>query len=200
MKSKKNMKKTLIITILGLTAFFRPVLAETNQLDSELNLKVINKFIKDNPKDPNLYFVKGQILTDQNRFRSAEKAFQNVIALYPAYDEAYFELARLQNELGDLENAFSNIQKYLSLNPEDISAIILLGRIQYFSGNFESAIFLSDQALNLDSYNGKAYLLKGEVYYETEDYESAYKNWQLAMDLGEIEAELHIKYLFKPVW
>jgi len=194
------MKKIAIITILSLVVSFRPALADPQPSDTEINLKYIKNFIKENPNDPNLYFVKGQILIELNKYNAAQKAFETVISMYPEYDEAYLELANAQNHLGKYEEALMNINMYLSKHPTDISAIILSGQIQVAFGAFDKAITLADQALDLDAENGEAYLLKGEALYEAGNDNDAVYNWQKARELGQVEAELHLKYLFEPVW
>ena len=67
----KEMKGKVIILILGVVFLANVSFGSGDSVRSEINLKTINSYIEDNPHDPNLYFVKGQILMDNNRARKA---------------------------------------------------------------------------------------------------------------------------------
>ena len=196
---KGNMKVLAILLIMSFVVFTRPLLASEKPA-AELNLKTINRYIEENPNDPNLYFVKGQILFEKNRIKKSIQLFDKVLNMYPEYDEAYYELARAYNALENHETALMNIETYLMKNPEDISALILKVEIHMVSIDFNQALSVVDQVMNHDKYNGKAYLLKGEINYELGEFDAAYADWQKSMDLGEVEAGIHLKYLYRPVW
>ena len=165
-----------------------------------INLKTINEFIKENPHDPNLYFVKGQILLDQGKLKKAQESFETVLSIYPTYYEANFQLAQTFLKKGDYEQALESIDIFLEVNEENVDALNLKTRIFLLLGDFNSSLSISDGILEKDAYNGKAHLFRGEANFELGNFDAARSDWEKAKSLGEVEAGLHIKYLFKPVW
>jgi len=194
------MKINKWIVVFWLAVMSGTVLAGTEKQPTELTLKSINYFIKDNPIDPNLYFVKGELLFEKGRFKKAEQAYQQVLDLYPAFHEAHFELAKTQLKQKKYYSSLLNIDHYLELFPTDISAMIIKSEVLLNMGNFEDVIKITGKVLELDNYNGKAYLIKGEAEFELGNDDEARTNWQRAYDLGEIESGLHLRYLLEPVW
>ena len=176
------------------------VLASNRSYNTDIDLKTINKYIAENPHDPNLYFVKGQLLVSKNKTKKAKSEFEKVINIYPGFNEAYLELAQLGYRLEEYDEALQHIDTYLKSNPDDVKAMYTKGEILLGSGKYDEVLTLTDQMIELDNQNGKAYLLKGEANYELTNYDEAYESWQTSMKLGEVEAGVHLKYLFEPVW
>ena len=194
------MKNIIVVLILGVVLLANASFGFQDSASSEIDLKTINNYIDDSPNDPNLYFVKGQILLNKNRTRKAKQLFEKVIDMYPKYDEAYYELAKVDYRLNDFESAGKNIDKYLIKNLDDVSAWYIKGEILMAKGEYEQVLVLADQILKIENENGKGHLLMGEANFELGEYDTAYENWRISMNLGEVKAAVHLKYLFEPVW
>lgn len=194
------MKVKLVLMILGIVLLSNASFGSQDSARSDINLKIINSYIEDSPHDPNLYFVKGQILLENNRVRKAKQVFEKVINIYPEYDEAYYELAKTDYRLKEFDLALINVDRFLANNPADVSALFIKGEILIAAGKYTQALNVADQILEIDAENGKGYLIKGEANFELGEFDSAYENWRISMNLGDVEAEVHLKYLFEPVW
>jgi tetratricopeptide (TPR) repeat protein len=190
----------VIILILGIVFLANLSFGSGELVRTEINLKTINSYIVDSPHDPNLYFVKGKILMDNNRIRKAKQTFEKVINMYPGYEEAYYELAKADFRLKDFDLALRNIEKYLLKNPDDVSAMFVKGEILIATEEYKQVLTIAEQILQIDDENGKAYLLKGESNFELGNYDTAYENWRISTNLGNVEAAVHLKCLFEPVW
>ena len=199
-KVEEKMKKIAIIWMMSFVLIGANTLASNRSLSTDIDLKTINKYISENPHDPNLYFVKGQLLAGKNRFKKAKTEFEKVINIYPSFSDAYLELAKVNLGLEENNEALRNINVYLKGNESDAEALFVKGRTLINSHKYEQVLSLSDQMIELNNENGKAYLLKGEANFELGNYDEAHENWHISMKLGEIEAGVHLKYLFEPVW
>ena len=191
--------KSLIVLVL-LSMSVGQLMAKQKNPGVGITLKVINEYIKENPNDPNLYFVKAQILLENNKAKKAKRSLEKVICLYPKYSEAYLALAQIEIALKNYDLAQNRVNKYLSENPDNIEGKLVNGMISIATRQFDTTLNIADEILEINGENAEAYLLKGEALYELEKYDEAYESWYRSMQLGNNEAAIHLNYLFEPVW
>ena len=88
-----------------------------------------------NPEFPDTYFNLGFIHALAKDYAKAEAMYARVVALAPAYlDEALFNLALVQNELGMKEACLVNLEKAVAVNPKNMPARNYLKKLQGVSG------------------------------------------------------------------
>ena len=79
---------------------------------------------------PDILFNLGLIYAAQADFEKAEKVFKKVVVIQPDYiDEAFFNLAMIQEKLGKREESIKNVKKALLANPENEMAASYLEKI-----------------------------------------------------------------------
>ncbi|KIF80971.1 nuclear transport factor 2 family protein [Noviherbaspirillum autotrophicum] len=108
-------------------------------------------FLGKNPRDAQMRFLKGVILTEQNRSNEAITVFTKLTEDYPALPEPYNNLAVLYAAAGQYEKARAALDAAIRTNPSYATAYENLGDV-----HAKLASQAYDKALQLDSANSVA--------------------------------------------
>lgn len=108
-------------------------------------------FLGKNPRDAQMRFLKGVILTEQNRSADAIAVFTKLTEDYPALPEPYNNLAVLYAAAGQYDKARSALEAAIRTNPSYATAYENLGDV-----HAKLASQAYDKALQLDSGNAAA--------------------------------------------
>jgi tetratricopeptide (TPR) repeat protein len=108
-------------------------------------------FLARNPRDLQVRFLRGVILTDQNKTADAVAAFESLTQDFPELPEPYNNLAVLHANQGQLDLARSLLQQAIVAQPNYVTAYENLGDV-YVSLAAESY----QRALSLDPNNRSA--------------------------------------------
>jgi tetratricopeptide (TPR) repeat protein len=114
-------------------------------------LKQADAYLAKNPRDPQMRFLKGVILTEQNKSSEAITVFTKLTEDYPALPEPYNNLAVLYAANGQYEKARIALDKAIHTNPTYATAYENLGDV-----HAKLASEAYDKALQLDSKNSNA--------------------------------------------
>ncbi|MEW6518149.1 MAG: protein kinase [Thermodesulfobacteriota bacterium] len=88
-----------------------------------------------NPKFPDTFFNLGFIYALSKDYARAEEMYSRVVELSPDYvDEALFNLALVQNQLGKKAECIANLEKAVAINPKNASARNYLKKMKEASG------------------------------------------------------------------
>lgn len=124
-------------------------LAKAGQADKALDRA--NSYLASHPKDIQVRFVKGLILTDQNKAPEAIKVFTSITEDYPELPEAYNNLAVLYASQGQFDKAKTALEMAINTHPSYATAHENLGDIYA-----KMASQAYDKALSLDKNNTDA--------------------------------------------
>ena len=86
------------------------------------------------------WFLKGNILSSQNRFEDAVEAYKRSIKKNPNATVAYFNLGLAYKNLNQLEEASIAFKKTIELEPANLDARYSLGNIYNHLNRWEDAI------------------------------------------------------------
>jgi tetratricopeptide (TPR) repeat protein len=111
-------------------------------------LSKADAFLAKNPRDAQMRFLKGVILTEQNKSAEAITVFTKLTEDYPALPEPYNNLAVLYASSGQYEKARIALDKAIHTNPTYATAYENLGDV-----HAKLASQAYDKALQLDSSN-----------------------------------------------
>ena len=111
-------------------------------------LNKADAFLAKRPKDPNMRFLKGLILTDQNKSAEAIAIFTKLTEDYPELPEPYNNLAVLFAANGQYDKARLALDNAIRTNPAYATAYANLGDV-----HAKLASQAYDKALQLDSSN-----------------------------------------------
>lgn len=108
-------------------------------------------FLNKNPRDAQMRFLKGVILTEQNKSTEAIAVFTKLTEDYPTLPEPYNNLAVLYAASGQYEKARAALDAAIRTNPSYATAYENLGDV-----HAKLASQAYDKALQLDSANSAA--------------------------------------------
>lgn len=86
-------------------------------------------YIKANPRDPQMRFLRGVVLSEQNKPAEAIDAFTKLTQDYPELPEPYNNLAALYANRGELDKARAALESAIRLNPNYATAHENLGDV-----------------------------------------------------------------------
>ncbi len=89
----------------------------------------VDQFLATNPRDPQMRFLKGVMLTDAKRNMEAIALFQKLSDEYPDLAEPYNNLAALYAAQGDYAKARATLEQALRMNPNYATAHENLGDV-----------------------------------------------------------------------
>lgn len=148
------LSRALILSLAGLCAF--PVMADELSDVSQLlragqhgaALAKADAFLNKNPRDAQMRFLKGVILTEQNKSAEAIAIFSKLTDDYPTLPEPYNNLAVLYASSGQYEKARTALDMAIRTNPTYATAYENLGDV-----HAKLASQAYDKALQLDNNN-----------------------------------------------
>ena len=114
-------------------------------------LERVDSFLKANPKDARARFLKGLILTEQNKAADAIRIFTGLTEDYPELPEPYNNLAVLHASQGQYDKARGALEMAIRTHPSYATAHENLGDIYA-----KMASQAYDKALQLDKSNAAA--------------------------------------------
>ncbi len=121
------------------------VLTKYQQSDTDQALSMIEKQLKDNPKDGFLYYLQAEILSAQGHqpgsveFQKAIKGAQRAVELQPKLVLARNVLSRLYLEAGQVTDSMEQCRLALAEDPLDEVALYRLIRASRMTGKAEDA-------------------------------------------------------------
>ncbi len=121
------------------------------QGQQEKALERANSYLAKNPKDAQVRFIKGLILTEQNKTSDAIKVFTGITDDYPELPEPYNNLAVLYASQGQYDKARTALEMAINTHPSYATAHENLGDIYA-----KMASQAYDKALQLDKGNANA--------------------------------------------
>ncbi|MDO8892076.1 MAG: tetratricopeptide repeat protein [Sulfurimicrobium sp.] len=121
------------------------------QGQQEKALERANSYLATHPKDAQVRFIKGLILTEQNKTGDAIKVFTSITDDYPELPEPYNNLAVLYASQGQYEKAKTALEMAINTHPSYATAHENLGDIYA-----KMASQAYDKALQLDKGNANA--------------------------------------------
>lgn len=103
----------------------------------------------------------------------ALKYFEQCIKINPKSDAAYFEIAQITVQRGDLENGKEFAEKAVKLNERNIWYLTMLGDIYYQEKNLDSAAVYYEKAVKEFPERDEIKLTLGSIYAEMSDFTRA---------------------------
>jgi tetratricopeptide (TPR) repeat protein len=137
--------------------------------DYENALIMTERAIKQQPKEPHLWVVLGEIHQQLGHFEAAGMAFQRAIEMSPDNPIAYGALVELHEATNDLVGAIEVYEHLLSLRPQASGLHFQLGASLIRLGDLEGAQERLKKALALNPKLARAHFLLGLAALEEKD-------------------------------
>lgn len=141
-------------------------------------LQRVDVQITKNPKSPDAQLLLAKVFLAQNDTGSAEMALQKAINLQPSASSAYFQLARLYYNTGQLQKALTRLQELAEKNPKDAETLTLIGVLLDEQKDYPAAVQTYEKLLTIDPNSGVA--LNNLAYLYSEQLGELEKGYQMA--------------------
>lgn len=178
----------LIYSLLGLLSGLKGLISLTESLTSTEQsiassmterIKTYDKYIKENPDNPDLYYVRGLSKNILRKFDEAIADYDKAIELNPKYVKAYVDRGTAKRHLNDYTGAEKDYQKALELDPNNYGAYVYFGALKHEQKDYEASEKYLNKAIELDPDNEHAYFYKWLLHedYKTEEKDEIYKKY-----------------------
>jgi tetratricopeptide (TPR) repeat protein len=109
------------------------------------------------------YLERGKNYINEEKYDKAAVELKNVLQIDPKHAEAYFLIARIEEERRNYERAFGYYNKAVELNPDYLEARAKLALFYLLSGNIAKASEMTEALLAKNPANLDARLLKAAI-------------------------------------
>lgn len=151
-------------------------------LDS-LAIQDYNEGLKHDPTDRYFLFYKGVAQTSMKKNEEALETMNNLLRLYPRFEEGFAARAALNLQREDTIGALEDAEKALKLNRALINPYLIRADIESSRGNWDSALADMDEAVKLYPDEPGFYINRAYVRYNTDNYLGAMSDYNFALQL-----------------
>ena len=135
-QAESLLKKAIELDPTNAEAFFNLGKLYTSEKEYAKAIQAYDKAIDLDPSSPDVFFNLGFLYYGRKDYSKAEVLFLKVTELQPTYlDEAYFNLAVVQNWQGKKKESIGNLERALEVNPNNDRAKKYLLRLRRTSKN-----------------------------------------------------------------
>lgn len=138
--------------------------------------------IQENPRNPELYFERGEKYFAADILERAEIDFKDACTLDSSNPNYFYMQARCNYGLNRSLLAAKNYEKAIALAPDFVEAKTKLAELYYITKEHEKSINLANSVLALDKTNFYAYQVKALNYKDLGDTVKAIINFQKAIE------------------
>ncbi|MGB3404757.1 MAG: tetratricopeptide repeat protein [Microcoleaceae cyanobacterium] len=149
----------------------------------EETVTACQKVLQLQPNNPPVYFILGNIQSEQGNIEAAIADYKTSIALDSQQLWVYKKLGKLLIEQNHLEEAIALFQEAAKVHPDNPDFYCSLGKVQGKQGNIEAAIISYRQAIQLYPQYLLAYHSLGQIFIQQGQIEEAIAIYQQALEL-----------------
>lgn len=142
-----------------------------------------NEGLKHNPTDKYFLFYKGVAQTSMEKYDDALETMNQLMRLYPRFDEGLAARASLNLQRKDTVAALTDVEKALKLNRALINPYLIRADIESANGNWENALEDMEEAVRLRPEEPGMYINRAFLRYNTDNYLGAMSDYNFALQL-----------------
>jgi tetratricopeptide (TPR) repeat protein len=146
------------------------------------DLSQVNRYILQEPQNPNLYRIRSQILLDSGRYREALSDAKRALSLNPEDQYNFVVVGKAHRALGHIDSALSACATAEQNGFADPDNFLLMGDLYLIIRQYKKSLDYLNKALKMAPFEPKIYFLKGLVFWETKDTVKALSNWQTSIE------------------
>jgi tetratricopeptide (TPR) repeat protein len=135
-------------------------LVELERLDEAV--AVLRDYIALQPEDPEAYCRLGECYEQESRFAEAKQCYEQAAGIDSKYAGAYYGLASIADERGDVEKAYAYLQRSVELEPENPEFWFALSQAQATRKEIPEAVSSLERTVQLDKYDYEAWMKLAE--------------------------------------
>jgi len=134
----------------------------------------------------------GLALYYKGDYDGAIRLYNEALALYPDYADAYISRGNAYDAKGEHDKAIADFNKALELNPNYAEVYNNRGTAYGNKGDYDKAIADYNKALELNPNLAKTYYNRGTVYGKKGDYDRAITDLNKALELNPDDADTYL--------
>lgn len=157
----------------------------------EKAIEYLDRAININPKNPLLYYHKGDILGDIGKYKLALDSFTKAIKLNPDNADYHYAQGLAYYFLKDYKPALDSFAKAIKLNPDNADYHHSQGLAYYYLEDYKPALDSFTKAIKLNPENAQFYSEKGSVYGALEKYQLSIDVFEKSIKLNPENANYH---------
>lgn len=145
-------------------------------------LRDINKKLRENPDNLDLYNERARYFMDMKKYAEAEADMKRIMGIdsnNTKYLMTNVDLCFFQNKTG---RAKQLLERVLRTDPKNADARLRLGELYIYVRQYQPALYQLDTLLMQNENNARAYFMKGMVFKETGDTAKAVSSMQTAVE------------------
>ena len=149
-QAESLLQKAIELDPTNAEAFYNLGKLYTSKKEYAKAIQAYDKAIDLDPSSPDAFFNLGFLYYGRKDYSKAEALFLKVTELQPAYlDEAYFNLAVVQNLQGKKKESIGNLERALEVNPNNDRAKKYLLRLRRTSKNAKETNYLANKIFSI---------------------------------------------------
>jgi tetratricopeptide (TPR) repeat protein len=156
--------------------------------NNENALLDMNKCIELNSTNAYAYYSRGHVLSELQQYEKAIEDYKMAIKLQPDFSMAYNNIAWVKFLQKQYSQALVYADQAVKLENTNSVAIDTRAEIKFNLNDYKGCIEDANSALLLDPKITNCYLLKGRSFYRLGKKTEACVEWQIAVDMGNIDA------------
>ena len=139
--------------------------------------------LKHDPTDRYFLFYKGVALSSMKKNEEAKETMDQLLRLYPRFEEGLAARASLNLQRGDTVGALEDVDKALRLNRAMVNPYLIRADIESNRGNWDNALSDMEEAVRLYPEEPGLYINRAFLRYNTDNYIGAMADYNYALQL-----------------
>lgn len=156
-------------------------LAAADSTDPQI--KALTEKIKKDPRNPDNYFIRGNVFSQLNNLRAAHSDLSKAISLDSTNLNYYFSLADVYLRGGSADRAIDVFNAIIRLDPKNTDAMLKLSKVYYYKKDYSHSLEQLAKAQDLDKENSEVYFIRGMNLKEMGDTMKAIVSFQKAVQV-----------------
>lgn len=169
----------------GAQPFLKQFQERLQQRDIEGALEALGKAITVAPKEPRLYYIRGDFMVKLNRWNEAVADLTKAIELDGEMVQAWRLRGIARQQLKEMEGAAKDFGKVVELAPESADSYLSRARLRAMVGDLEGTLQDYTKVTELAAEWGLGYLNRAEVFAALGKHKQAMEEYDNAMFLLE---------------
>lgn len=145
--------------------------------------RILDRLISDVKDDPQIWFMKGEVIRHQGRWGGAIQMYNQALKLKPGYADAIMMKGRVLMEEDMYDEADIVFNQMIKINDSDPRGWYWKGKAMHHMGKWGGALQCINEALSMDAQILDAWELKGDIIFERKVFEEAAIAYKNALEL-----------------
>ncbi len=164
-------------------------------------MKSFDAALKLDPDQIDVYFALAESFAKIKDYEGAQDVLMDAILLSPKVDErAYFYLAYLYEQEGNIKKAIRAYEEGLALNPKKTEIYFKISNLYRNQDSDYLALLALESALEAGIKDSELHLERGVIFFEQDRLENALEEFKIAYSMGQIRGRDGIENVSNAFW